>query len=105
MIGHLAWQEQLYWLKRAQSRTVAPEVDRFGYGKPLTVPPLDDAWQWWRTVTAAADEYLDALRGADLDHLQSALEIAGASPAAVDDAEMRQLRLTLAGLHFLVGAR
>jgi hypothetical protein len=28
MIGHLAWQEQLYWLERAQDRVVVPEVKR-----------------------------------------------------------------------------
>jgi DinB superfamily len=66
MIGHLAWQEQLYWLARAQDRLVAPEVKRFGYGKPPTVPPLEEAWAWWRAVTAAADPYLDSLTGAML---------------------------------------
>ena len=59
MVGHLAWQEQLYWLERAQDRTVVPEVKQFGYGKPLTVPPLDEAWTWWRAVTTAADPYLE----------------------------------------------
>jgi len=63
MIGHLAWQEQLYWLERAQGRTVVVEVKRFGYGKPLSVPPLDEAWAWWRAVTTAADPYLDTLAG------------------------------------------
>ena len=66
MIGHLAWQEQLYWLQRAQGTTPVPEVQRFGYGKPLSVPPLDEAWAWWRAVTAAADPYLDRLATADL---------------------------------------
>jgi DinB family protein len=66
MIGHLAWQEQLYWLERVQGRTVVPEVKRFGYGKPLSVPALDEAWRWWRTVTTAADPYLDTLGGASL---------------------------------------
>jgi DinB family protein len=66
MIGHLAWQEQLYWLERAQDKTVVVEVKRFGYGKPLTVPPLDDAWAWWRAVTTAADPYLESLTGANL---------------------------------------
>src|SRR5205823_2943485 len=51
MIGHLAWQEQLYWLERAQGTIVVPEVKQFGYGKPLTVPPLAEAWAWWRAVT------------------------------------------------------
>ena len=30
------------------------------------MPPLDEAWAWWRTVTHAADRYLDTLAGADL---------------------------------------
>src|SRR5438552_6813568 len=63
MIGHLAWQEQLYWLERAQGMTAVPEVKQFGYGKPLVVPSLDDAWTWWRAVTKAADPYLDTLKG------------------------------------------
>jgi hypothetical protein len=66
MIGHLAWQEQLYWLERAQGLTPVPDVRRFGYGKPLAVPPLDEAWVWWRAVTKAADPYLDRLAGATL---------------------------------------
>ena len=61
MIGHLAWQEQLYWLERAQGLTPVPEVKQFGYGKPLSVPPLEDAWTWWRAVTKAADPYLESL--------------------------------------------
>src|SRR5437762_4014025 len=66
MIGHLAWQEQLYFLERAQGKTVVPEVKAFGFGKSLTVPPLDDAWRWWRAVTTAADPYLDTLDGPKL---------------------------------------
>ena len=66
MIGHLAWQEQLYWLERAQGTTAVPEVKAFGYGKPLSVPPLDEAWTWWRAVTKAADPYLDSLAGGKL---------------------------------------
>jgi len=66
MIGHLAWQEQAYWLERAQGKVVVPEVKAFGYGKPLSVPPLDAAWTWWRTITKATDPYLDSLAGAKL---------------------------------------
>jgi hypothetical protein len=42
MIGHLAWQEQLYWLERAQDTVAVPEVKAFGYGKRLSVPPLEE---------------------------------------------------------------
>jgi len=66
MIGHLAWQEQLYWLERAQGKIAVPEVKQFGFGKQLSVPSLDDAWSWWRAVTKAADPYLDTLAGAKL---------------------------------------
>jgi DinB family protein len=66
MIGHLAWQEQLYWLERAQRTLAVPEVKQFGYGKPLMVPPLEEVWAWWRTVVAAADPFLDTLTGAML---------------------------------------
>ena len=66
MIGHLAWQEQLYWLERAQGTTAVPEVKAFGYGEPLSVPPLQEAWAWWRTVTKAADPYLTGLAGGAL---------------------------------------
>jgi len=66
MIGHLAWQEQLYWVERAQGTTEVPEVKQFGYGKALAVPALDEAWAWWRAVTRAADRYLDGLDGPEL---------------------------------------
>lgn len=61
MIGHLAWQEQAYWLQRAQGQTLVPEVDRFGFGQPPSTPGLQEVWAAWRTITAAADPYLDSL--------------------------------------------
>jgi len=30
------------------------------------MPPLDEAWRWWRAVTTAADGYLDTITGAML---------------------------------------
>ncbi len=61
MIGHLAWQEQLYWLTRAQGRTPVPGLARVAFGAPATTPPLAEAWAAWRTVTSAADPFLDTL--------------------------------------------
>ena len=66
MIGHLAWQEQRYFVELAQDKVVVPEVKQFGYGKPLTVPALDEVWAWWRAVTAAADDYLDGVTAKQL---------------------------------------
>lgn len=62
MVGHLAWQENRYWLRFAQGQDVAPHLHALvGYGKPATTPPLDEMWSAWHTVTEAADVYLDTL--------------------------------------------
>ena len=66
MIGHLAWQEQRYFVELAQNEVAVPEVKQFGYGEPLSVPSLDEAWGWWRAVTRAADTYLNGIRARDL---------------------------------------
>ena len=61
-IGHLAWQEQRYWLTTIHGITPLPEVNKqFGYGRPASTPPLDESWQAWRTITAASDPVLDAI--------------------------------------------
>ncbi len=61
-IGHLAWQEQRYWLWRAQDRVLLPEVQtQFAYGAPASTPPLAPIWDAWRAITQAADPWLDAL--------------------------------------------
>jgi len=66
-IGHLAWQEQRYWLWRAQDRILLPHVnEQFAYGAPASTPPLDEIWQTWRTITTAADPWLDTITTARL---------------------------------------
>ncbi|MFN2120383.1 MAG: DinB family protein [Anaerolineales bacterium] len=62
IVGHLANQENTYWVAVAQDREIAPGLrDLVGFGKPASTPPLDEMWDVWRTVTAAADEFLDTL--------------------------------------------
>ena len=62
MIGHLAWQEQRYWLFRAQNQILFPELnERLAYGKPASTPPVEEMWDIWRQVTQASDPWLDAL--------------------------------------------
>lgn len=62
MLGHLAWQEQRYWLDFAQGTVLLPALnEQLAYGMPATTPPLDEMWDAWRQVTAAADLWLDAL--------------------------------------------
>jgi uncharacterized damage-inducible protein DinB len=61
-IGHLASQEQRYWLHRAQGQILLPEVNElYAYGAPASTPPLDQVWDAWRTITEAVDPWLDAL--------------------------------------------
>jgi hypothetical protein len=66
-VGHLAWQEQRYWLQRAQGRVLLPDVaERFAYGAPASTPPLSEILASWRAITAEADPWLDTLTSAAL---------------------------------------
>jgi len=59
IVGHLANQEQAYWVLLAQERTVVPGLnDLAGTGKPASTPPLDEMWAAWHTITQTADRYL-----------------------------------------------
>lgn len=62
MIGHLAVQEQFYWLYFAQGKVIHPTLyDLVGYGRPASTPPLAEMWQAWREITVAADDYLETV--------------------------------------------
>ena len=61
-IGHLAWQEQRYWLWRAQGEMPLPEVnEQFATGAPASTPPLEQVWTAWETITRASDRWLEGL--------------------------------------------
>jgi hypothetical protein len=61
-VGHLAWHEQRYWLQRAQGQVLFPMLNEaFAYGAPMSTPALAEMLDIWRTVTQAADPYLDTL--------------------------------------------
>jgi hypothetical protein len=61
-VGHLAWQEQRYFLFYAQGQLPLPQIDQlFAYGAPASEPALDDVWAAWHTITQAADPWLDTL--------------------------------------------
>lgn len=68
-IGHLAWQEQRYWLISMQG--LDPPVPRlvtdFRFGGPPSTPGLAEVREMWETVIVAADPYLDTLTTADLE--------------------------------------
>jgi hypothetical protein len=60
-VGHLAWQEQRYFLTLAQDRTPYPEIARtFAVGAPGITPSLRETLAAWEAVTRAADSWLDA---------------------------------------------
>jgi hypothetical protein len=61
-VGHLAWQEQRYFLFYGQGQMPLPQVDkRFAYGAPASTPSLNEMLAAWNTITLAADPWLDAL--------------------------------------------
>jgi DinB superfamily len=67
MVGHLANQEQRYWVMMAQGELPFQELnERVGTGKPASTPPLSEMWEVWRQVTTRADAYLNQLDRADL---------------------------------------
>lgn len=62
IVGHLANQEQAYWILIAQDKIVVAGLnDLVGFGKPASTPPLVDMLDAWKIVTMAADNYLNAL--------------------------------------------
>src|SRR5512138_2546482 len=66
-VGHLAWQEQRYFLHYAQGQMPWPDINaNFAYGAPASTPPLKEMLKAWRNITAATDPWLDSLTPARL---------------------------------------
>lgn len=62
MVGHLAWHEQLYWLKLAQGKKLVPDLDGLvASGLPASTPSLGEMWEAWHKIMAEVDPYLDTL--------------------------------------------
>jgi hypothetical protein len=61
-VGHLAWHEQRTFLTRPQNILLFPQLNElFAYGAPMNTPSLKEMLATWRSVTQAADPYLDSL--------------------------------------------
>ena len=61
-VGHLAWQEQRYFLGFGQGIRLFPEIENnFAYGAPASTPSLKEMLAAWKEITAAADPWLDTL--------------------------------------------
>ena len=69
-IGHMAWQEQRYWLQRMQDKVLWPVLnEKFCFGCPGFAPPLDEIKMLWQAVTEATDPFLDTLTTVDLTRI------------------------------------
>src|SRR5512136_2463762 len=61
-VGHLAWQEQRYFLSYAQGQMPFPRMDElFAYVAPASTTALDEMWTAWSAITRAAHPWLHAL--------------------------------------------
>jgi hypothetical protein len=62
-VGHLAWQEQRYFLFYAQGKPlILPHINElFAYGAPACTPELDDVRKAWNTITQVVDPWLDSV--------------------------------------------
>jgi uncharacterized damage-inducible protein DinB len=61
-VGHLSWQEQRYWLHRAQGKMLLPDInERFAYGAAASTPSLAEVWGAWEKITEASDAWLDSV--------------------------------------------
>ena len=71
-IGHLAWQENQYFVYLAQGVAIQAELRKIcAFGSPPSAPKLDDMWAAWHEVTANADIFLDRLTSEKLqEHFQ-----------------------------------
>lgn len=61
-VGHLAWQEQRYFLSFGQGLTLYPEIAKdFSYGAPASTPSLKEMLTAWQKITKAAEPWLDTM--------------------------------------------
>lgn len=68
-VGHLAWQEQRYFLSFAQGKVLFPQIQKdYAYGAPASTPSLQEVLATWKKITRAADPWLDELTSKKLLH-------------------------------------
>lgn len=66
-VGHLAWQEQHYFLFWGRRLWLLPDVEKqFATGAPASTPLLSEMVAAWKQITAAADVWLDEQTGESL---------------------------------------
>ena len=88
-VGHLADQEQHYWLSAAQGMTPRPELrPAFRSGAPASTPSLAEMLAAWETVTAAADPWLDTVTS---DMLLSSVALEGGARRVLGNLMLRTI--------------
>jgi uncharacterized damage-inducible protein DinB len=66
-IGHLAWQEQRYFVYFRTGDYLLPGIqETYAFGSPHSAPSAKEMWKAWRTITREADKWLDTLTTKDL---------------------------------------
>jgi hypothetical protein len=66
-VGHLAWQEQKYFLHYGQGSMPFPDIDKaFRSGASATAPSMADVRPTWDAITREADPWLDTLSVDDM---------------------------------------
>jgi len=61
-VGHLACQEQRYFLTLAQGTTPLPDIEtRFASGGPASTPSMAEVLGAWRKITTEVDPWLDTV--------------------------------------------
>ena len=90
MVGHLANQENWYWVLMGQRRSLFGELnDLVGFRKPQTTPSLPEMWSTWKAVTEASDVFLNALQA---EMLATHLELRGKpAPESIGTLLMRNI--------------
>jgi uncharacterized damage-inducible protein DinB len=61
-VGHLAWQEQRYFLYFGQGLIPYPDIQKaYAYGAPASTPSLVEVLDYWGNITEAADPWIESL--------------------------------------------
>ncbi len=67
-VGHLAWQEQQYFLHYGQGTTLFPDIAKeFAVGAPASTPSLERVVKAWKAITKSADPWLEQRTSDDLE--------------------------------------
>ena len=67
IIGHLAWQEQFYFLHYGQGQLPFPQINRdFANVAPSSTPALAEVVSGWQAITEATNDWLDTHTSASL---------------------------------------